>query len=281
MAQGSTRRFWLGLTRAFASQASFNEQPCHLISASKTSASSSSSPKSMLISDRRRWSSPLHVPTRSILTIHRENPNIEREESARKQLTESSILSPEQATKISLRSARPDDCGGIMKLLRDFAAWEDSLDNLEITEEDLLRDGFGDLPFYRCVVAEAQGRDDVTSLVAYGMYNFIYCAWKGRMVTFEDIYVHQAYRGFGLGAIVLHQVSKHAYNLGCRRVTGYVDDNDPNLPRWYQGYGFVDFSRQFDYHIYSLSDDPLEKFVHNHDPFTKPNNLGLDIDSLL
>lgn len=76
-------------------------------------------------------------------------------------------------------------------------------------------------------------------------------------------------------------VLQHAYNLGCRRVTGYVDDNDANLPRWYQGYGFVDFSRQFDYHIYSLSDDPLEKFVHEHDPFTKPNDLGLDIDSLM
>ncbi|XP_072172445.1 diamine acetyltransferase 1-like [Diadema setosum] len=238
-------------------------------------------------SSRRYYSDQAEFPpyrrtfTRRLITRNRQKPSSELEESRRKLIrsADSNVLAPDLATNVTLRSARPEDCADILRLIHDFAELEDSLDQVELTEEGLIRDGFGEMPFYRCVVAEAQGSCDVTSVVAYAMYNFCYCAWKGRMLMWEDIYVHETYRGFGFGALILHQVTKHAYELGCRRISGYVDDNDAKLRRWYQSYGFIDFTRQHDYHIYSLSDNALEKFVTNLNPFTKPKAMGLQVES--
>lgn len=89
----------------------------------------------------------------------------------------------------------------------------------------LRADGFGENPFFHCLVAEiipapgeSQGKEACSYppcfssqkphsslsfsgslVVGYGLYYFIYSTWTGRNVYLEDIYVMPQYRGTGWG----------------------------------------------------------------------------------
>lgn len=66
----------------------------------------------------------------------------------------------------------------------------------------LRADGFGENPFFHCLVAEiipAPGEPQGSLVVGYGLYYFIYSTWTGRNIYLEDIYVMPKYRGTGWG----------------------------------------------------------------------------------
>jgi hypothetical protein len=54
---------------------------------------------------------------------------------------------------IIIRNAGPTDAGTIVRLIRDLAAYENLVDLVRITEADVLRDGFGERPYFECLLA--------------------------------------------------------------------------------------------------------------------------------
>ena len=60
---------------------------------------------------------------------------------------------------ILIRRATRDDAGEILNFIRALAAYEREPDAVVATEEDLVRDGFGDSPYYQCLIAESDGND--------------------------------------------------------------------------------------------------------------------------
>ncbi|KAM5307653.1 thialysine N-epsilon-acetyltransferase isoform 2-T3 [Glossophaga mutica] len=99
---------------------------------------------------------------------------------------------------VQIREAKEEDCGNILRLIRELAEFEELSDQVKISEEDLRADGFGENPFYYCLVAESlpsPGETQGSCLVGYGLYYFIYSTWKGRSIYLEDIYVKPEYRG--------------------------------------------------------------------------------------
>ncbi|XP_041484621.1 thialysine N-epsilon-acetyltransferase-like [Lytechinus variegatus] len=190
-------------------------------------------------------------------------------------------VDPELVTRYVVRPAEVDDCGDVLRLIRGLAEWEGTIDQVEITEEDLKKDGFGSNPCYQCVLLEAFEDDDVHSIIGYAMFSGGYCAWKGRTITWEDLFIHHDYRGKGLGAVLLHEVCKMGYLDGCKYISGYVDFENDRAKQWYEDVGFENQTQKHGYNIMSMAGNSLQHYVFNHKPIEKLGKRGVHVSSLV
>ncbi|XP_072169807.1 thialysine N-epsilon-acetyltransferase-like [Diadema setosum] len=196
-----------------------------------------------------------------------------------KTLSDPYEVDPELVSRYVVRPARPEDCGEILRLIVGLAEWEGTADQVEITEEDLRRDGFGANPCYQCALLEAYEDDGVSSVIGYAMFTTGYCAWKGRTVTWEDLFIHKDYRGKGLGAVLLHEVCKMGYLDGCKYISGYVDFENERAKDWYSSCGFENLTEQHGYNIMTMAGSALQNYIQNHRPIDKLGKRGVHVTS--
>ncbi|XP_021093689.1 diamine acetyltransferase 2 isoform X1 [Heterocephalus glaber] len=121
---------------------------------------------------------------------------------------------------VQIRAAKEGDCGDILRLIR-LLAGHTPRSSLCVfippISVALRADGFGENPFYHCLVAEilpAPGERQGPSIVGYGLYYFIYSTWKGRNVYLEDVYVMPEYRGQGIGSKIIKKVAEVSRERG-------------------------------------------------------------------
>ena len=125
----------------------------------------------------------------------------------------------------SIRDAEAKDMVQVHKLIKELAVFEKEENAVEVTVEDLIRDGYGPQKLFHCYVAEAN-RDVVGMALLYNRYS----TWKGPIIHLEDLIVTEAMRGSGLGAALLTKVVEHGHQLGVRRINWEVLDwNDPAI----------------------------------------------------
>lgn len=121
--------------------------------------------------------------------------------------------------------ATPSDVPAILDLIRELAVFEREPDAVVVTEEILLRDGFGAQPLYRCLV----GRVGDT-VVGISFCYIRYSTWKGPRLYLEDLIVGEAYRGRGFGSALFDATEEMARALGCSALCWQVLDwNTPAL----------------------------------------------------
>ncbi|XP_048222443.1 thialysine N-epsilon-acetyltransferase [Perognathus longimembris pacificus] len=106
---------------------------------------------------------------------------------------------------LRIREAEEGDCGDILTMIRELAEYEKLSGQVKISEEALRADGFGENPFYHCLVAEIVAPGDLQGprVVGYGLYYFIYSTWTGRNIYLEDVYVMPEYRGQEIGTKII------------------------------------------------------------------------------
>lgn len=130
-----------------------------------------------------------------------------------------------------IREAKKEDMPAVLQLIKELAAYENASDEVEITIEELEKEGFEEGNF-KCFVAEVDGKIEGMALVY-----FRFSTWKGRTVHLEDLIVREAKRGTGLGGALYQQVVKYAHENGVRRVEWVVSEGNKNAIEFYENTG--------------------------------------------
>ncbi|HWR36484.1 MAG TPA: GNAT family N-acetyltransferase [Clostridia bacterium] len=127
---------------------------------------------------------------------------------------------------LKIRPATSDDVALILQFIRDLAEYEREPQAAVATEQDILRDGFGPEPKFRCVIAEWEGKP-----AGFAFFFYNYSTWQGRPGLYlEDLFVKPEFRGKGIGKALLLYLAKKAVSENCGRFQWQVLDwNTPAI----------------------------------------------------
>ncbi|MBN8840258.1 MAG: GNAT family N-acetyltransferase [Sphingomonadales bacterium] len=127
---------------------------------------------------------------------------------------------------VSIRPSTPQDCGTILRFVRELAEYEREPDAVEANEAMLADALFATPPAAEALIAE---RDGVAIGFALFFHNF--STWTGkRGIYLEDLYVTPAARGSGAGKALLVHLAGLALDRGCARFEWSVLDwNTPAI----------------------------------------------------
>jgi GNAT superfamily N-acetyltransferase len=158
---------------------------------------------------------------------------------------------------LSIRAASVEDVPLLFEMIRELADFEQSLDKLTTTPDDLERDGFGPKPRFRALVANWEGKP-----AGYALFFDCYSSWRGPQLFLDDLFVRSEFRGKGIATSLMSRVAKIAATENCRAVRCEVLDwNKPAL-NLYASVGAIFLN---EYRIVLLKDDALSKLAARTD----------------
>ncbi|KAJ7378275.1 hypothetical protein OS493_024226 [Desmophyllum pertusum] len=106
-----------------------------------------------------------------------------------------------------IREAVAEDIPDILRMIKDLAVFvKEPESRVKLTREELVRDGFGENPWFRSLIAEelqyTEGNNCLPKkkAVGYAFFHYIYSPWDGRCLFMRDLYVDPAFRGKGIGS---------------------------------------------------------------------------------
>ena len=134
--------------------------------------------------------------------------------------------------KVSIRKARQEDMSAVFGLIQELAHFENEPDAVEITVDDLIVDGFKEVPEFEVFVAEFEQK-----IVGIALYYRRYSTWKGRSLHLEDLIVSKDFRGRGIGRALYKKIIKTAYDMGMNRLEWEVIDWNKNAIDFYLSSG--------------------------------------------
>lgn len=152
-----------------------------------------------------------------------------------------------------VRLATVDDMPQVWNLIKELALFEKEEHAVEITVEDLKRDGFGEHPKFTCFVAEVDATVQGIALV-YPRYS----TWKGTAIHLEDLIVNKAYRGKNLGTQLLNAVVQYGKNLAVKRISWEVLDWNKPAINFYENKGAKVLK---DWDVVQLDENGIENYL--------------------
>lgn len=138
---------------------------------------------------------------------------------------------------LTIRPATEADVPQILAFIRALADYEREPNAVVTTEADLLRDGFGPTPQFRCLMAELQ---QACHAVPAGFAVFFqnYSTWRGHYgIHIEDLFVLPEHRGKGIGEALLTRVAAIAHQEGCSRLQWDVLEWNTPAIGFYERFG--------------------------------------------
>ncbi|MGR3809128.1 N-acetyltransferase family protein [Jiulongibacter sp. NS-SX5] len=134
--------------------------------------------------------------------------------------------------EINVRVGEAADVPAMMKLVKELAEFEKAPEQVSNTEEQMLKDGFGQNPIFGSFVAEADGE-----IVGIAIYYFRYSTWKGKRLYLEDIVVNSEFRGKGMGKALFDKTIEKAKETNCTGMMWQVLDWNQSAIEFYKQYG--------------------------------------------
>lgn len=134
---------------------------------------------------------------------------------------------------LAIRNAIRDDAKLILDFIRRLAEYEREPKAVSASEEDLLRDGFGPAPKYRCIIAEWENKP-----AGFAFFFYNYSTWRGRPGLYlEDLFVLPEMRGKGIGRALMQHLAQIALRENCYGIRWMVLEwNEPAL-KFYEALG--------------------------------------------
>jgi GNAT superfamily N-acetyltransferase len=128
---------------------------------------------------------------------------------------------------VTIRFAERDDCQTICDLIAELAVYEQLAEKAVATPADIERDLFSDNPVIRVLIAEEEGGRPL----GFALFFRSYSTFLGRPgIYLEDLFVHEADRGRGIGKALLSAVARIAIEEGAGRFEWSVLDwNEPAI----------------------------------------------------
>jgi GNAT superfamily N-acetyltransferase len=133
---------------------------------------------------------------------------------------------------MNIRKGNPEDMKSVLELIRELAIFEKEPDAVLISEEDLVRDGFGENPLFHVFVAEGD-----QEIVGIALYYYRYSTWKGKTIHLEDLIVKEKMRGTGLGSALYSEIMKQGKKDNVRRIEWNVLDWNTPAVNFYENSG--------------------------------------------
>jgi len=131
-----------------------------------------------------------------------------------------------------IRPATLNDATLLRTLIRELAEFEHELELCMIEEADLSRDGFGENPKFRALIAEWDGQP-----AGYALFFGYYSTWAGRGLFLEDLFVRETFRGRGIGKALLASVARIAVQENCYGLHWEVLDWNEKAIEFYKSLG--------------------------------------------
>jgi ribosomal protein S18 acetylase RimI-like enzyme len=144
---------------------------------------------------------------------------------------------------MQILSAKPEHIPAILKLLREFAEYENLTQYATATEERFHTALFGEDKVAEAIVAIVENQ-----IVGYAVFYPNFSTFRGqRGMYLEDIYIQPAHRRGGAGELMLRHIARLAKERGYERMDFQVLDWNTPAINFYQKLGAVrdDLERHF------------------------------------
>jgi GNAT superfamily N-acetyltransferase len=155
----------------------------------------------------------------------------------------------------NIREGREEDMQSVLNLINELALFEKEPDAVEITVDDLVKDGFSDNPRFKIFVAEEDN-----TIIGIALFYERYSTWKGKTIHLEDLIVTKSRQKIGAGKALYTAVLKYAYDHNFNRVAWEVIDWNTNAVNFYKSTGATYLS---DWSVVQMNKENLAKFIEN------------------
>ena len=156
----------------------------------------------------------------------------------------------------TLRLAKKKDMKSVLNLITELAVFEKEPDAVDITVDDLIRDGFSNPPKFKVYIAEQEN-----TIIGIALFYERFSTWKGRTLHLEDLIVTKSKQKIGAGKALYTAVLKYAYDHNFNRVAWEVIDWNSNAINFYKSTGATYLNN---WSVVQMNKENLEKFIQNN-----------------
>ncbi len=155
--------------------------------------------------------------------------------------------------RMIIRKGTREDMSAALELIKELAHFENEPNAVEVTVEELLKDGFGNDPLFYTFVAETQ-----EGIIGMALFYYRYSTWKGKTIHLEDLIVKENKRGTGAGSALYKEVIKFAKKEGVRRVEWVVLNWNQHAIDFYERSGAAILQ---DWRTVQMNEEGITKFT--------------------
>ena len=128
-------------------------------------------------------------------------------------------------TPFRFRLARESDVEAICQLIQAIADFENVPNAVELSRDDIIRDGFSDNPIFYCILLDyVEENGEIKNNCGMIFFYFGYTMGTGRYIYMAELFVKEGYRRKGGGELCLKLLSGITLATDCTELTWIAYD---------------------------------------------------------